>query len=437
MLRKNVFGPIFVVLTTIGSAIGVGILRIPHESAEALQDLKWFWAAWLFGAVYSLFGAFAVSELAARDPQSGGFYNFAKSTFGPFIGFVVGWMDWLVISSAIAAMTIALVQFLGEIFGITRWEGLLASVLIVLFALIQWRGVRWSEKAQEFLTWPKVLAFAFIVGTFFIFGDRASLPQPASSPTLLPEGFALGAGLIKAMQGILPSYGGWEAAIYVGEEVRDPAKTIPRTVIWGTVLVDIVFLGMVGAVVHAVGFEGLKGSKVPYVLAAESIFGQNGRMLMNVLAVCIIASAISACCINGPRVLYKISTDGLFAAGAQRVNQGGTPSAALWITAVAAIAFAATGTFGSVLAILANFQVANYALAFLEVFVLRRRHTEPPPYSAWGHPWTTGGVLLASVAFLVGASLMDPKTAAINAGLVLFAYPAFRVTRRVCGEKER
>jgi len=141
--------------------------------------------------------------------------------------------------------------------------------------------------------------------------------------------------------------------------------------------------------------------------------------------------AASANLLIAPRVLYALGDDGLAASGAAQVNEGGTPAVAAVISAAVAIAFIATGTFNSVLAVLSFLFVASYAVSFSAVFVLRRREPDAVrPYRAWGYPFTTGTALLGSVAFLIGSLATDPRNSLTALALVALSYPVYRYLSR-------
>ena len=131
------------------------------------------------------------------------------------------------------------------------------------------------------------------------------------------------------------------------------------------------------------------------------------------------------------RVLFGMSRDALVSDKATSVNQGGTPTRALAVSAAIALFFILSGTFNEVIAVLAFFFVANYTLSFVSVFVLRRREPEASrPYRAWGYPFTTGLALLSSIAFLIGAAASDTRNSLYALILLAASYPAYLVTRR-------
>ena len=177
--------------------------------------------------------------------------------------------------------------------------------------------------------------------------------------------------------------------------------------------------------------SGIAASPLAAAGAASVVFGSNGGMVVQIIIAVALPSALVANSLNASRVIFAMSEDRLAPAWCSRVNRGGTPDAALMVTALVAALFLLTGTFERLIAICTFLFVASYALSFTSVFVLRRREPDTPrPYRAWGHPWTTAAVLVGSLAFLGATLAADPRGAAIVAGLLVVSYPAFRVITR-------
>jgi APA family basic amino acid/polyamine antiporter len=131
------------------------------------------------------------------------------------------------------------------------------------------------------------------------------------------------------------------------------------------------------------------------------------------------------------RVLFAMSRDGLFTSRAAAVNEGGTPTVALFLSALVAVLFIVLGQrFERVITVLAFFFVANYVLSFISLFVLRRREPDKArPYRAWGYPVTPGLALIGSVLFLAGAIWVDRENSLYALGLLAVSYPVFRVMK--------
>jgi APA family basic amino acid/polyamine antiporter len=146
------------------------------------------------------------------------------------------------------------------------------------------------------------------------------------------------------------------------------------------------------------------------------------------MVICLL-SGINAYVLMTSRVLFAMGRDGLFTKRAAQVNEGGTPTFSLFLSTAVALGFLLTGTFNQVINICAFFFVAQQCVSFTSVFVLRWREPNAPrPYRAWGHPITTGIVLLGSIAYLSGVILSDPKTSGISVALLAVSYPVYRLT---------
>ncbi len=156
------------------------------------------------------------------------------------------------------------------------------------------------------------------------------------------------------------------------------------------------------------------------------------------LAILSLLSTINAYTLTAPRILYAMSCDELFHHKAARVNRGGTPTVTLLLSTIAAVLFIVTGTFNAVLAALAFFFVANYAMAYISVIVLRRREPDlPRPYRVWGYPWTTLIVLLGSVTFLAGAVISDKKHSLWALLILAASYPLYLIAKVLAPQSGR
>ena len=422
----RILGVAFGLAVIIGGVIGMGILRTPGEVAARLPDARLFLAAWLLGGLYALLGTISVAELGTMLPRSGGFYIFARRALGEYPGFVIGWSDWLSTCGTVAAIALVIGEYAGAL--VPRLMGrdvAVALVSVAAFTLLQWRGVRYSARAQELTSLVKALAFAALIAACFIIGGKQT---DAPHTTLaVPHGRALLPALVLALQGIIYTYDGWYNTIYFGEEVRDSARNIPRAMFGGLLLVLAIYLLLNVALVYVLPMSQLAGAKLAVGTAAEAIFGARGGLIISALATISMLAALNSNVLTAPRILFAMSRDELGWQRAAEVNKGGTPDIALFVsTSVAALLIIFSGTFERVLAALAFFFVLNYSVAFLSVFIFRRREPDAPrPYRAWGYPWTTGAALLGSIAFLVGAILSDTENSVYALVLLAVSYPAF------------
>ena len=423
-----VLGVGFGLAVTIGNTIGAGILRTPGAIASQIPTFWPYMAIWVAGALYALLGANALAELATLVPRSGGQYVFVRHGLGDYAGFVVGWSDWISTCGTTAAVAIVVGEYSVSLFPQARTAQVVALVVVAVFTLIQWLGVRSGGAVQNLTSIAKALALLLFIGACFWFGTRP--PAAPTAMTLRPDGPVLLAFIV-ALQAVIYTYDGWSAVIYFSEEVKDHGRNVPRAMLSGVVGIAVIYLLINLAFLAVVSLPTIAGSNFAAGVVVERMFGSAGQNILRALVVLILLSAVSANVLMAPRVIYAMSLDRLFWRGAREVNRGGTPDVALMISSLLAAAFIVTNTFETVIAKLAFFFVANYTLSFVTLFVLRRREPgSPRPYRAWGHPWTTGLALLASIAFLAGATASDTRSSLHSIGLLVLSVPVFLLMKR-------
>lgn len=420
----RVLGVGFGLAVTIGGVIGMGILRTPGEVAAQLPQRWLFLGVWIAGGIYALLGTINVAELGTMLPRDGGFYVFVRRALGPYPGFVVGWSDWLSTCGTTAAVAIVMGEYTSALFPQLAGRSVrIALFMTIAFAILQWRGVRWGSGAQQLTSLLKALAFiALILACFFLGGQQ----DAATEATPLQTGWSLVGPLVLAMQGVIYTYDGWYNMIYFSEEVRHPARDIPRSMIGSMLLVTGIYLLINLALLYVLPLPQIAGQKLAVGAASQAIFGAHGATVISVIATVSMLSTINANNMITPRILYAMSRDGLFSERALKVNRGGTPTITLFVSTLVTVLFILSGKFEKVLALLAFFFVINYAMTFLSVFVLRRREPDTPrPFRAWGYPWTTGLVLVGSLAFLCGAIGSDTENSIYSLFLLAASYPIF------------
>ncbi|MBW8768968.1 MAG: APC family permease [Gemmatimonadetes bacterium] len=422
----------FGIAVGVGSMIGAGILRAPAEVARQLPMPSLFLGAWLLGAVYALLGANAIAELACLVPRSGGQYVFVRKALGGYPGFLVGWNDWLSTSGSVAAIAIVEAEAIGALLPpLASLTVAMAEIAVAITTIVLLRGLRASDRAQRTTSVLKALVLLALVAACI--GWRVLGGKVAASPQAIPapRGFSLLAALAIALQGVIFAYDGWTGVVYFSGEVRDPGREIPRALVGGLLSTMSLYVLLNLAFLVVLPLSALAAAPLAAASAASVVFGSKGGLLVQLLIALAMPSALVANALCASRVAYALGQDGLAPSRFGRMNASGTPSSALLGSALAAALLLLSGTFERIIAICAFLFVASYALSFLSVFVLRRREPDTPrPYRAWGHPWTTSVVLLASLAFLGATLAADPRGAAIVAALLVLSYPAYRIITR-------
>lgn len=425
----RILGLAFGLAVVVGNTIGAGILRTPGDIAGLLPVPAAFLGIWFVGGVYALLGANALSELGTMLPRSGGQFIYARHAFGDYAGFVVGWMDWVSTAASISAISIVVGE---SVAFVLHWPATAASpvamVVVAAFTILLLRGSKLGDLAQRATSLIKAFALLVFVAVCFIFSGRAHPSTAATSVTTAATGFA---AFLLAAQSVIYAYDGWDGAIYFSEELDDPGRQIPQSMFYGLLAVAAIYVLVNVAFMVALPIRALTGSSLAAATVAESIFGARGDLLVRLVVIAALPSAVNANLLMASRVLYSVSREGLGLPIATRVNAGGTPTVSLAFTCLLSLGFLATGTFNSIIAIAAFFFVADYTISFVAVFVLRAREPNANrPYRAVGHPWTTGFVLLGSLAFLASAVVADRRNSLYALGILVVSYPVFRLSRR-------
>ena len=425
----KVLGLSFGLAVTVGNTIGGGILRTPGDIAGLLPNPLLFVGIWVVGGLYALLGANALSELGTMLPRSGGQFIFARRAFGDYAGFFVGWNDWISTAASVAAISLVIGESAASVLSLSTESAVaIAMAIVVLFTVMLLRGTKFGDLAQRLTSLTKAIALLALVVACFVFAGRAQVAAPAASAAAASSGFV---AFMLAAQAVIYTYDGWDGPIYFSEELDDPARQIPQSMFYGLLSVAAIYLLMNIAFLRAVPTSALAGSPLAAGTVAQALFGARGELLVRLVVIASLPSAVNACLLMASRVLYAVSREGLGIPFATQVNAGGTPTTSLVLSGLVALAFLATGTFQTIIAIAAFFFVADYTLSFIAVFVLR--HREPAaarPYRAIGHPWTTGFVLLGSLAFLASAVIGDRRNSLFALLIVFISYPVFRLTRQ-------
>ncbi len=430
----RVLGLITGLAITFGGIVSLGILRSPGEVAAQLPDPWWYMATWIAAGVFVLLSTTSAAEMATALPRAGGYYVYAHRTLGPFVGFVSGWTDWLNWCGATAMTIIVINEYLHLLTPeIPKFSLSLCLAIAVTFALIQWRGVKWGTGLHNVASLFKAVIFAvLIIACFVLAGGGSVETAPASLPSM-PGGWAVVMAFIVALRGVLYAYDGWVFTAYFSEEMQDPGRTIPRSMFIGVGIVIAVYMLINIALLRMLPMSEIVGAELAVGRAVETVFGPLAETLITAVLTGFMIVGINLGYMFAARVVYAMSSDGLFFKQCQRVNRGGTPTVALVASLAATIIFLFfSGSFVLLIEALAFFTVVNYAILFLSVFILRRKEPDlPRPYRAWGYPWTTALTLVGALAFLVGNIVGGTGVSLTALFVVVLSYPLYLLFRRI------
>ncbi|MGC2033179.1 MAG: APC family permease [Steroidobacteraceae bacterium] len=422
---RRILGLGFGLAIVFGGTVGVGILRLPGTLAATLGDSRLIVLFWILGGVYSLLGAVAVAELAAMFPEAGGFYVYARRALGNGPGFVVGWSDWINLVATISYASLTAAAFLGALWPAAAAAPRATAIcMIALFTALHWGGLRIGSTLTRAISLSVGLMLMVLVAGCFLtvpVGASAAPPAVSSAASLPLLSFGMVAALVTALRAVFLTYDGWYSAIYLAEESTQPALTLPRAIIGGTILVAAMYVIFNIAILRVLPLPVLAASALPAADAARVVLPRGGAELVTVISLTTVLSLVNATLLMAPRVLLAIGRDGFFTRKATLVSAGGTPRVALGVTSAAAAALILSGTFDEIIAIAVVLFLLNYVSAYIALIVLRRNEPATPrPYRAFGYPYTTGIVLLGCVLLWIAAIMEDPRSG-LFAGLLLLA----------------
>lgn len=410
----------------VGTTIATGIMRTPGEIAAQLPSNGLFIAVWIVGGLYALFGAMSLAEGGVIVRRSGGQYPIVRRALGPYAGFVVGWSDWFSTAATISLAAIVFGEFVTPLLPVIP-GGIkaIATTVVLAFGWLQWNGVKSGDLAQQLLSGLKALAFAVLI----VAGLVMTVPDvlvAAPPPTLVGSGLL--AGVVLALQAVIFTYDGWTGPLYFGEETVDIDRTLPRTMIGGVLIVILIYVLFNVAMLRVVGIEAMGSDPFVAGSAGAILFGPKGDIVIRVVVLIALLGGINANTLFAARIPLAMSRDGLMPKRIDLVNAGGTPVVAHGLSVVVSLVFVLSGTFNTVLALAAFFFVANYAVSFASIFVLRRTEPDTPrPFRVPGFPYTTGIVLVGSIAFLVGSVISDRTNSLRSILLLAASYPVYRL----------
>ncbi len=443
----------------VGSMIGVGIFLGPRVVAQQLPTPALMLLAWALGGLFVLCGAMTYAEMGAAFPRSGGSYNFIREAYGPLPAFLNGWSGVAIGKAAnVSALAVGFGETLSFLLSALTPQhlaltplakGALAVALILALALVNVLGVRHAGRLSLAAALVKMGALLLlVVAGLLVLAPR--LPALAAQPAAIP-GASLGGALSAFGLALIPiffAYDGWENSTQVAEEVRDPARNVPRSLVLGTLAVlavyvaaNLVYLLALGPA--SVGASTAAAGQTASVIvsgnadASASAAGAIAAALVGVAIVLSILGTVNNIVLTGPRIAFAMSRDGLFPAGIAKLTRWGTPARAIALQCAISLALVlippvgGAPLFDTLLTYIIVDSFIFYALATSAVFVLRRKHPDlPRPFRVPLYPWVPLLFVVGSAAFVLNAFLRTPLEASVGVLIVLAGLPLYALLRR-------
>jgi basic amino acid/polyamine antiporter, APA family len=443
VLERNA-GPLIATSLVIANVIGAGIFTTPGFLARDLGSPFAVLSIWLVGAVLALAGALSYSELGAAFPEAGGEYIYLREAFGPLWGYLSGWTSFFAgFSAPIGAATIGFAAYLSHFVpalapGHSLWSGRIGPVafqvsagqivaLLALWALslAHISGMRRGGRLQVLLTVGKTLFIAalIVLGLWLGRGQWGNF-QSASGQMLPPGIFRNGA---VSLIFVLYSYSGWNAASYIAGEVRHPHRTLPLSLLAGTGIVMILYVGLNVLFLYSLGIGGMSGVLQVGEKASLSLFGPRAAGFVSAMMALSIFTSASAMIIAGPRVYFAMASDGLFPKRFAAIHaQFRSPAASIVLQALWTSVLILTGTFETLLVYSGFVLVFFSAMAVLALVVLRMRRPElSRPFRVPLYPLTPLVFVGFSIWILTYTLWGRPKESLLGVVTVLLGLPLY------------
>jgi basic amino acid/polyamine antiporter, APA family len=382
--RLNLFDA---TLLVIGNVVGAGIFTTSGFLAGELPQPLLFIAIWVIGGLLTLCGALTYAEMAGMFPRSGGDYQFLKEAYGPWAGFLLGWVSfWVITPGSIAVLSIAMVGYIKWFFAYNYvlTEKVLAIGIVVVFSFINYRGVRLSGTLQDLFTLGNLLILLALISGSFLSGRGNWQNFYGVSSNAFPLSKLFG----PAMIAVLFTYSGWFASAYIGGEVKNPGRNLPLSLLLGTIIITLLYTTINLVYLYALPLSRLKDAVNVAQLAAETLFNPRVAQAISLSIILAISGSINATILGGTRIYYAMAEDKIFWSPLKKLHpKYDTPYFSILSQMVLASILVSLGTFGQLLSYVVFVMLLSSIATGIAHFVLRHRKPDlPRSYRTWGYP---------------------------------------------------
>ena len=418
------------VAAIIGTVVGAGIFRVPASVAQLIPDGQLILFAWVLGGFLSLCGALVFAELASAFPTTGGEYIYLREAFGRPLSFIYGWTLFLVIrAGSLAGIAYIFAEYaayfipVGDI-GVR----LIASAGILFLTAVNFFGVRYGKNVQSFFSGLKVAVLLFIVAIGWLSGPKGGHLPSMITGTLGVSG--IGAfGL--AMIFILWTYGGWNESAYLGEEVKNPARNLPLSIVLGIFLVTVLYVSVNAVYLQFLSIEEIQKTDIVASRVMDIVFGGRGAALMAFVILLASFGSMNTMILTDARIGYAVGKDHPRFAFLKKIHPSfRTPYVAMSINAVWILLLIWTGTFERLVTYTAVMFWFFFGLTGIGLMILRKKKHIALKFRAWGSPFTVV-IFIATTVFLMISTLVGrPLESLAGALIAALGIPVYYWTRK-------
>jgi len=411
----------------VGEVIAVGIFLTPASMAKSLASPFWLLVVWVVMGAMAACGALCYGELAARYPEAGGGYVYLREAYGRAIAFLYGWMALLVMDPGLtAALAVGMASYVGYMLNLSP-TGIKAVAIgvIALLAAVNMFGVRLGAWLMRWLTVLKLGLLLFLLFWAFGFqlGDWSNFtPFVARRSNSTPLLGALAGAIVAAFF----SFGGWWDVTKLAGEVREPARTLPRALVYGVVIVTVVYILTSAVFLYLVPLDAVSSGETFAAQAGEVLFGKSGGQVFSLVVVVAILGSLAALIMSAPRVYFAMARDGLFVPAAAVLHpRFGTPARAIALQALLASILVTLGSFDQIISYFVFVVVVFIAMTVAALFILRRKQAKNSGYLTPGYPVTPVIFLLLVALLLLLLGSNNPKQSFLGVTVVALGIPVY------------
>ena len=412
----------------VGIVIGSGIFLLPNLIARNLPSPAAILTVWVISGLLSFFGALAYAELGAMMPATGGHYVYLREAYGPMCAFVCGWTFMLaVLSGGSAWLAVTFSIYARYFVPLTPVTGKMVSIaLVAVLSAVNYIGVREGAWVQRTFTYLKIAALLVLIGAAFLSRHSATAVGPPVMPRVSLASFGV------AMTACLMAYNGWSYVSFVAGEVKDPQKSLLRSLAIGMLVV--------GALYVLANAAYLKVMTIPEIASTERVgaelamrtMGPIGGTFLSLTVLLSIVGALNGCVLTAARIPFAQARDGLFFARFGEVHpRFETPSSAIVWGGIWTAILILTGSYETLYSYSIVAAWIFYTLTVGAVFILRRKLPRAArPYRMWGYPVTPLLFVAVSLWFIANAFVTQPRPSAMACAIVATGALAYFVWRR-------
>jgi basic amino acid/polyamine antiporter, APA family len=408
----------------VGTIIGAAVFVQASEITARVPSLTGVTFAWLVAGLLTMAGALVCAELSSAMPRTGGVYVFLREIYSPALGFLWGWaMFWSMHTGIAAAIATVFARYAA--YFVPMGDAALRAVAvgaILVLSLVNYLGVKFGSRVQTAFTVVKVLAVLGIIAAGALFDPVVTA---SSAPTAVPAEYGAGDFLLAVSAGLF-AFGGWHMVTYTAEETRNPERTIPVSLVLGTLIVTACYVGLNVVYLSVLPIDRVIVSTRVAADTFEALVGPAGGSVVSALVMFSAFGALNGVILAGPRVYYSMAQDGLLFKPAAAVHpRFRTPGRAIALQGIWATVLVWTGTYRELVSRVIYTEWIFFGLLAVGVVLLRRR-------AGYAPKWRMPGVPLIPILFAVcsfAIALNEIRTnfwnASIGLGMVLVGLPVY------------